>query len=537
MSSIIDNAYINFHNLSNADFPIVESNFGILQLKIAETNIIKTPIAVLFDIDCSASMTDPCSDNRTKIQNIIHTLTRILSEFAKAEEATIYVAVIAFNDKIHRIFDFIQVTKENVNDLIKKINEIEAEDSTNIEIALKESREIIETYKKSNPLCKMYHIQLTDGEIRDGETNLLKLKEMIDDSYTNIFVGFGLEHDSFLLNGLSNIKKGDYRFIDKIENSGLVYGEIIHNILYSAIENTKIIVENGKIYDWTKNTWENEIEFSGVSGNSEKTFHVKTATPNDIVANIYGSIHNSDEIILLDTIIRLPELIYLDTNMIEPEDLTKYAFRQKTLELLFNVRNYTEQKYKLNHTSLLNPDNDEEEYDNLLNNKQVLKAMAKELALKLRKLMKEMRNYMKNNHLETDKFMKLLCDDICVAYNTFESPYAQMYVSSRQSSQGRQQTYTSTPIRNMSSSPRDCPGAPCRLRKIRRASTNSFSTIAYNDILNEDVMLSSIEMDDSMIERRLSDDPFNDYTISDDSMVSAPYSTPEVLRLMRDFSK
>ena len=89
----------------------------------------------------------------------------------------------------------------------------------------------------------------------------------------------------------------------------------------------------------------------------------------------------------------------------------------------------------------------------------------------------------------------------------------------------------------MSSSPRDCPGAPCRLRKIRRASTNSFSTIAYNDILNEDRMLSSIEMDDSMIERRLSDDPFNDYTISDDSMVSAPYSTPEVLRLMRDFSK
>ena len=338
------------------------------------------------------------------------------------------MAVIAFNDKIHRIFDFIQVTKENVSELIEKINKIEAEDSTNIEIALKESREIIETYKKSNPLCKMYHIQLTDGEIRDGETNLLKLKGMIDDSYPNIFVGFGLEHDSFLLNGLSNTKKGDYRFIDKIENSGLVYGEIIHNILYSAIENTKIIVENGEIYDWTKNTWENEIEFSGVSGNSEKTFHIKSNTPNDIVASIYGSLHNSDEIILLDTIIRLPDLICIDTNTIEPEDLTKYAFRQKTLELLFEVRNYTEQKYKLNNTSILNPDYDEEEYDNILNNKKALKVTAKDLALKLRKLMKEMRNYMRHHKLETDKFMKLLCDDICVAYNTFESPYAQMYV-------------------------------------------------------------------------------------------------------------
>ena len=58
------------------------------------------------------------------------------------------------------------------------------------------------------------------------------LKESVSDDFENIFIGFGLEHDSYLLNQLAETKKGEYRFIDKLENTCLVYGEVVHNMLH-----------------------------------------------------------------------------------------------------------------------------------------------------------------------------------------------------------------------------------------------------------------------------------------------------------------
>ena len=41
-------------------------------------------------------------------------------------------------------------------------------------------------------------------------------------------------------------------FIDKLENSGYVYGEILHDIVYRLLKNIQINVENGFIYELTE---------------------------------------------------------------------------------------------------------------------------------------------------------------------------------------------------------------------------------------------------------------------------------------------
>jgi hypothetical protein len=38
------------------------------------------------------------------------------------------------------------------------------------------------------------------------------------------------------INTLANNKYGEYLFVDKIENAGFVYGEIVNNLVYSLIE-------------------------------------------------------------------------------------------------------------------------------------------------------------------------------------------------------------------------------------------------------------------------------------------------------------
>jgi hypothetical protein len=56
--------------------------------------------------------------------------------------------------------------------------------------------------------------------------------------------------------------------------------------------------------------------------------------------------------------------------------------------------------------------------------------------------MEEMKNYMKNNDLTKDNFMKNLCDDIFICYRTFNTKFASMFINARQTSQGSQRYYS-----------------------------------------------------------------------------------------------
>ena len=417
MQNIFENSEIKFHTTENifdetilSGFPndiLHESDhFGVLQFKMvskSSTNISQT-YAILLNVDCSASMDDPSSDGRTKMHHVTHTLKRILSSFAEMHKlcnANIFVSVVAFDNKIHKIFEFTKITEDNVESLRNMVNDIVPLESTNIELALKESLRICHEYKKVNPTHYLHHILLTDGDATEGEKQKDVLSKLVNKNYPNVFIGFGKQHNAALLSCLSNDVRNDYRFIDNIEYSGIVYGEIIQNILYNIIDIGRIVVKNGLIYDWKLNQWTTEIPIANLAGSCERTFQIKAEEMYDIEIDVYGTLfdgNTSPEEKLIETIYYYPPLFDLSEGEIVPidVDLTPYAFRQKAQELMHEA-------------AILSKNDDQFDYQ-----------YEKEIALKdrLRQFWKFMMNYVEKTDKKSDKFMKLLCDDIYVTMNT-----------------------------------------------------------------------------------------------------------------------
>ena len=63
---------------------------------------------------------------------------------------------------------------------------------------------------------------------------------------------------------------------------------------------------------------------------------------------------------------------------------------------------------------------------------------------KIKELFKQLKRFIQKNDCENDAFMKTLCDDLSIVYNTIGIEYGNTYAISRHSAQGSQQSYNIT---------------------------------------------------------------------------------------------
>ena len=435
MSSLIEYSYAQFHTLP--DMPISkiideDETFGTITLKINKTNITTTPTLFLFTIDTTGSMSESAYKNVSKMTVVKQTFNSMITYLSNLE-TPIYIRVHSFNETVTVVVDNMLITKDNFTEIIYKIDNLLPDRSTNIGDALKSANDLMEKYSNENPNHQVVHIFMTDGEATFGITNENELAKIVNTSFSNNFVGFGLDHNASLLKKLSDLENSEYMFVDNMENTTMIYGETIHRYLYSAIKNAEIRIEDGLIYNWKTNTWDNKLVEPIIISEVEKIYHIKSKNIEELEIELYGIIDSdNNNVQLLDTIEIMPDLISFnnikneeqineqeideDNYVIQPNDLSKYMFRQRTQELLFISKNFV--------------DNDK------INN----------FKTELKSFFKIMRDYMKNNDLLKDKFMITLCDDICITYRSVGTAVGLMYSASRSTSQGRQQTYNVTPI-------------------------------------------------------------------------------------------
>jgi hypothetical protein len=417
---LIKNAYIQLHTDTDASAKIPkdvlynpEYQFGVLDIETANTPCIKEPQVIIISLDISASMSDLCKDGRTQMQHAIHTAKNVISAIARIEDSNVSIIVYAFDDFVDKIIPMTKIIQDNVSILESMLDTCKPRGSTNIEKALKNAVTVISTLKSSDPLCHITHIFLTDGQATAGESNSHVLSNYVDSSVRNTFVGYGRNHSSALLERLSSHKTGAYVFVDSIENTGLVFGDIVYGILYTSIVDITIEAENCELYNFEEDTWSTRLELPYLLSESRKTFHIRSKTPSTLNVKIYGKnalieASSENEYVFEDVCGVMPDLEDSFTN------LDKYMFRQRTLELLFKAKKV---------------------FDVTLN----VDGMKRDLEA----FLKIMREYMAQHDLISDSFYQTLCEDINITSKTIlaDTNTFEMYSTARQHSQGRQGSY------------------------------------------------------------------------------------------------
>jgi hypothetical protein len=175
-----------------------------------------------------------------------------------------------------------------------------------------------------------------------------------------------------------------------------------------------------------------------MSGEMKKTIHILTNTKDK---NILIKVTGYDA----ETDVEVEQIIMWDQDV---ADLSKYIFRQRTLELIQTAKICN----NMNSTDLKN------------------------MKYELKIFTLEMKEYMKSHHLLEDKLMMSLCDDVVVIYRTIGTEHGLMYACARQSSQGAQRlnANSNTPINSSVRRNNVQRAAPCKQRAC-------FSASACND--------------------------------------------------------
>ena len=397
------------------------SEFCILNINMQKEDVINNNFwHIVFTIDSSGSMSDKCKDDRTKMQHIKHTVTSVLHQFTQYTTHSFNVCVASFDENINELFDFTIINNETIDKLITKINNINPRTTTNLIAPLKYSKDkfkkflkIKENFDNEQKInfklenngdyispYKFIHIHLTDGDDTCGNTSDQIIDEVSHD-FKNIFIGFGKDHNSILMENMCGGFYNEYKYIDMLECAGLVYGEIIHSLLYLIYEYSTINIENGLIYDYINNIWVSQLDIGYIIGDKSRTFHIKTTTEkiNEMKINIIstGKVH-----------------IFSCNNNIDKQDLSKYLYRQRVLELLYEAKKTKKIREK------------------------------KEIRNKLKIMFDILKNKIAELSLENDTFWKVMCDDLYITCLTIVSRYSHMYLSARHNSQGQQNAYNVT---------------------------------------------------------------------------------------------
>ena len=479
-------------------WPAGVTTFGTVHLEVPEVPMSSTPLAILVSLDRSGSMTDVCGDGRTKLEHIQHVLKNLCAMVAKYTSSgavSVRICFLVFSHDVTNILQerytalgsvdagggaagaeagpitlddgFVDIVPEHLPAIYDALDHIDAWGLTNLEKSFKYVHTKMETYRASHPGHRVVHIQMTDGEATAGKKTPAELQAWVDPADQHIFVGVGDDHDSMLLNYLADRSPlGEYRFMDQLEKSGWICGEILYNLLYPFPRNADILhlrmTEGMRVYDWRTNAWTTELVLPLLAGKMEKDYHLcmeaggvdGEATAE--AAAVY--ICNADGT-LVNILTALPPLVDVVTGERVPTDLTKYLLRQRTQECLYRVKTYeTAVRDRPRLGRRMGPNRGDDGTTEGATTEGAttedattegaiavrgpdIATLHAELAQLYREL--ELSKEVATEDADVD-FIQVLMDDVRVTQGTLGTFRGHMYTSSRMTSQGNQHSYTPT---------------------------------------------------------------------------------------------
>jgi uncharacterized protein YegL len=498
MPTYLSKAFTTFNEVLSLPvncLPFTDAKFGLLNLQALECGPAIIEHELVLVVDNSGSMGDNCpvDNDKTQMDQAIHTLKNIVGFLEEHPNIKAYVTIFKFDNSFNKVIERTNVTEDNYNSIEKSISKIRPNGGTDIGLALKETSKYISELKKLYPTHQISHIFMTDGAVTTGETKPNILKQYVVKDIYNYFIGYGSKHDAKLLGVLSDFEKSSYHYIDALEKTGFVFGEILHNITHKILYDCEIVVENGVIYNYNTNLYTNKLYIGDIVGESNKVYHLFTD-------------HTSSCYVHLKIPLKSLEIhIFQETN--HDLNFVNYAFRHRTLTLLGEVKQcqdkYDNSSQHIYDVNYLNPE------------------IIRMYKSKMQELFDEMRKYMACVNDNKDKiFIKMLCDDIHISQKTFGTKYGNMCIGSRQTSQGTQRIYT------VNTTPLD----------RAKVTTRSYAYDSDDDIPQRgSAFCFNNDSDEEDAPSNLTIVP-DEYEVSNDCMQDSPYLTQTAKTLMHTIS-
>jgi len=440
--------------------------YGVFDFNTISTDTTNDHLIFHFMIDISGSMSDRIDDGRSKMQLIIHTLTNMIHYFADNME-NVYISVTGFDNHIHTYIKPTKVTNENVNSLISLLSKIHPLHMTNIELALKTVygyvEENIENIQKHNHAI----VLLTDGESNVGITSPNELANIIPNGISSNFIALGSDHNADTMYEMGHKHELTTEwFINQLENTGSVYGEIIYNETHKILYDTKIRVINGKIFDYTKGIFVEELLLGTLSSEMIKQYHILSETPNDCEIEITG--HK-----IINSSIEPYSNITKPSNENIDHDIKTQYLRLGVQKLMMDVRSCI----KLSKINNKTPNNIfgliNRRIDIEYNNNFTLLNTRVEIMLQyVTDYIEEKKSSINDN--QDVSILQGLYDDLLILRKTSKNANLKniQLANARETSQGRQTTYNVDDCYNYTSPP-----------ILRRSTTSAYSTPAREKIM------------------------------------------------------
>jgi len=426
-------------------------HFGMLKIQAATlTKVLTKMLRIVMLIDLSGSMDEKCKDRRTQIHHMRTVTMNLIRELYKFKdsETNIHFVVKGFESKVHHILDvpnLLSLSEEQIQtEIIPKIDELQSLGWTNLEDALKEGRKCVQKTQTSVEDVKNMIVVITDGDANNGETRPAELRKLLPSNCSNFILGLGVHYDAKILQKISD---GENKHINDPESAGNCVGEIIHKFLYEALTNVEIIVQNGQIYNYKNNTWSTHLAIPSIASEETKNFSIMSPCPDAVVIKIRCLMNGTPfEHIISEH---------------EKSDLTMFQFRQAVQEAMYKAKELEQlrsEMKKSNYTGDLDyvifglkDEDDLYSSDAEIKERKAKEAKDRqtqfnkvqtEFKAEMKQLLIRMLRYMTDNDLNNDAFYKTLCMDVKVTMDNLGKHNAEVYINSRITSQGRQETYT-----------------------------------------------------------------------------------------------
>jgi hypothetical protein len=438
-------------------------NHGIIQINIPpftdSSSLSSTPphrqkirVIMYGSIDCSGSMGENASHyqsrqhqnqqshQNTKMHFVHATLTNmvdtIISQQQEFSHVEFYLALVQFHSSATCVLRPQRVTLETKDEILQVISQIRPLNGTNFEKCFKEMALLISNESQHispsddipEHCTQRMHVFLTDGDNNEGNKSIPHLTSILSASAvqpTQIMIGYGTDHDSATLQSLcSHFPNSRQWFIDDIEKTGCIFGEILWSSVNAAFTKVSIKTPNAEVYDFETMQWRSEICLGDFAYDSSRTYYIRAPWQHDeMVCNFAYTSIEAPQDTSCDIVVPLNYNQSAEIPETKDAEVEKELWRldtittiDKSIQFFKTMRRMTFQDQATEKTRLVD-----------------------EITAFQEKFLK----YATENNLIDDPYIIQLADDLFVCINGLAvSSIGERYVAARQASQIQQRAVT-----------------------------------------------------------------------------------------------